>query len=306
MRARARQRCGGIYVAVLMTAMIVAVIGISALSVNRVQFRSSEGANNVTAARFYAQSAVEMGMLSVSSDVSWRSTYSHDAWEPEQSIGNGTFTWKLVDEYNGDLAADPSNPVRLYGKGSVGEAVRIYSMLIQEVDDASSNLLSNPGMEAGTTDWVGEDCTISEYTADQHSGAKSLAVTGRWDYYSGPYQDLTSTIEIGTTYDIEVWAKMKTGTSPVRIVMWVGSEWWWDGFDGQWLVGDDTWVGSDDWTLVTATLTPTWSGAVNAAYVKVDTSFGSTGFYVDDAAFQVAGTETKMVAVPGSWRWDVE
>jgi len=306
MRAHGQRCRASAYVAVLMTAMIVSVIGVSALSVTRIELRSAQGGNDVTAARFYAQSAIEMGMLRIRGDPSWRTTYSNDVWTSEQPLGNGSYTWKLVDERNGDLAADPSSAVRLYGKGSTSAAVRIYSALLEPVDDPTSNLLSNPGMESGTQDWVGENCTILQHTADRHSGVKSLAVTDRSDYYSGPYQVVTSKIEIDTTYDVEVWARMRDGLSLVRIVMWVGDGWWWQGYDGEWLVGEDVWVGAGEWTQVTATLTPTWSGELNAAYVKVDTASGSTDFYVDDAVFRVADTATNMAVVPGSWRRNVE
>lgn len=301
-----RTRRGSMYVAVLMTAIIVAVIGISGLAVTRIQLRSTDGASQVTAARFYAQSAVEMGLHSINADPDWRTTYPNDTWEPRAPIGLGAYTWKLVDEQDGDLADDPTQPVRLYGKGVAGDTVRMYSVLVCEEDPGASNLLSNPGMESGTADWEGYDCTIVEHTSDQHSGAKSLRARYRVSYWAGPYQDVTDKIEIGTTYGVAAWMKMSSGGSPGRIVMWVGRQWPWEGYGGQWLVGDDVWVGDSEWTKVTAELTPTWDGTLNAAFMKIGTSSGSTTFYADDALLRVAGTSSRVLVIPGTWQRVVE
>jgi hypothetical protein len=292
------------YVAVLMTATIVAVIGISALTITRVELRSGEGTKDMIEARFYAQSAVEMGAFSINDDPTWRTTYSNDTWVAEQPIGNGTYTWKLVDEQDADLGNDPSQPVRLYGKGTAGDAVRIYSMLVDtEVD--TPNLVRNPGMEGGTTGWSGHDCTVAQYTLSAHSGSKSLEAKNRVDYWAGPCQDITSAVEIGTTYQIEAWVKMSSGPCQARIVMWVGSEWPWEGLDGEWLTGPDVWVNDSGWTELTATLTPTWSGSLNAAYVKVDTAWGNTIFYLDDVVLIEEVGVQPLVPLAGSWRREV-
>jgi len=301
-----RRQRGSMYVAVLMTAIVVTVIGISGLAVTRIQLRSTDGASQVTAACFYAQSAVEMGLHLVNADPDWRTTYTNDTWTTPQPIGLGAYTWKLVDEQDGDLANDATQLVRLYGMGIVGDAVRIYSVLIYEEDPAASNVLSNPGMENVTSDWKQYDCTVASYTLDQHSGAKSLEVKNRLDYWAGPYQDVSDKIEIGTTYEVSGWMKMSFGSSPGRIVMWVGAQWPWEGFNGQWLVGDTTWVNDSEWTKVAAELTPTWDGTLNAAFMKIGTSSGSTRFYTDDAVMRVAGTSHRVLVVSGSWQRVVE
>jgi len=306
MRIRQSQRRAGLYVAVLLTATIVAVIGLSGLTVARLQFRSSEGGNSVTAARLCARSAVELGMHTVANDPSWRTTYTHDAWTAPQAFGGGTIAWKLFDHLYGDLTADYSSPVWLYGKGTVGNAVRIYGVLIQPPDTSALNLLQNPGMESGASGWFGHGCTVAQHTADCHSGRKSLVAKNRWAYWSGPYQDVTAAIEIGTDYYIECWVKMTGGTYPTRIVMWVGEEWPWEGYTGQWLTGDNIYAGTATWTRITATLTPTWGGSLNAAYVKVDTASGSADFYVDDFLMKVADSGPAAVPLAGTWRPVVE
>jgi len=288
------------YVMVLMTAMIVAVIGISALTTTRIQLRSAEGGKDTIAARLHAQSAIEMGLFSVCADPSWRTTYTHDVWVAEQPIGDGTYAWKLVDERNGDLTADPSAPIRLYGRGSVREAVRIYSVLL-EPPTPEANLLSNGDMESGTTGWYGFDCDIESVTSEQHSGTAALVAKNRDAYYAGPAQTITSTLENGTAYELEAWVKMASGSSVVRFVMYLrnsfGQVWW--------LVDGETLVASTEWTRVSGTMTPTWSGTLSQAYLKVSTEYGTTAFYVDDVVLRVAGSAPEMVVDAGTWRREV-
>jgi hypothetical protein len=87
--------------------------------------------------------------------------------------------------------------------------------------------------------------------------------------------------------------------------MWVGSEWPWEGLDGEWLTGPDVWVNDSGWTELTATLTPTWSGSLNAAYVKVDTAWGNTIFYLDDVVLIEEVGVQPLVPLAGSWRREV-
>lgn len=297
---------GSIYVAVLLIALVVTVVGLSGLTLARLQLRSAEMAGDVTAARFYAQSAVEIALHVLNTDPDWRTTYEDDTWTSAQPIGRGSFCWKLVDEGDDDLGDDPRDLVRVYGQGLAGNAVRIYSVLVQQEDPDVSNLLRNPGMEQGTTNWSALDCTVAADPMERHGGLLSLRVSARDDYWAGPYQEVADRIEIGTAYEISFWMKMSSGSAPGRITMWVGSLWPWQSFfGGQWLVGDDVTVNDTEWTRVTAELTPTWSGSLDVAFVKIATSSGSTTFYVDDASMRVAGTVDRVFVVPGTWRWVV-
>jgi len=241
------------YVAVLMTATIVAVIGISALTITRIELRSAEGAKDTIEARFYAQSALEISSYLINNDRNWRTNYSK----------------------------------------------RIYSLLL-EPPTPKPNLLSNGGMESGTTGWYGYHCDIGSVTGEQHSGTAALEAKSRDDYYAGPAQDITGTIENGTAYEFQAWVKMRSGASIVRFVMYVEntfSQYWWF-IDGETLVGDT------EWTKITGTMIPTWTGTLSEAFVKVSTESGTAEFYVDDVVLRVA-PEVNLVVVGGSLRREV-
>ncbi|MHC4799566.1 MAG: hypothetical protein ACYTF1_23275, partial [Planctomycetota bacterium] len=82
-------------------------------------------------ARFYAQSAVELGLSLIEMIPNWRNAFVNDVWNSELPIEEGTYSLKIVDELDANLADDSAQPVRLYAKATVGQAVRIYSVQLQ-------------------------------------------------------------------------------------------------------------------------------------------------------------------------------
>ena len=298
---RRRLRQGGMYVAVLMTATIVAIIGMSALTATRIQLRSAEGGNDVTAAGFCAQSAIESGFFAVRNDAGWRTGYTSDSWVPEQTLGAGAFTWKLVDEQNGDLAADTEARVHLYGMGVAGNAVRIYSVLLEPAYLDQSNWLSNPGFESGTTDWTdGGDCDLEIKTDEPYSGTGYLRVKNRDTSLAGPRQLISGQLENGEPYDTEVWVKMKDFTEGVVLVLWLRTDLGWT------KLGSGSTPADKIWTYVSWSFTPTWSGTLYEAYWKVETAWSDQEFDIDDAVLQRARVDSNMLVVPGTWRRVVE
>ncbi len=288
--------------AVLGMAMVVTVIGLSALTAARVEHRAAREGEAAVKADFHAQSAIEVVLFRLSTDPNWRTSYSNDTWTSEETDGDHVFCFKLVDEEDGDLANDYTQPVRLHAKAGVGEAVRIYSVQLCRTDASAANLLSNPGMENGTTDWYGFYCNIGSYTDDQHGGAASIAVTNRPDWYAGPAQTITDKIENGVTYNFEAWARMSSGTAVLRFVMKVrDSE-----SPTQWLIDGATTAGAAEWAELTATMTPTWSGTLQEAFLLVCTESGTADFYIDDVQMAVAsGGSSLMAPVSGTWRREV-
>ena len=86
------RRRGVSYVYFLSTIMLVAVIGLSALMYARIQRRSAQGGDHSIAARFYAQSALELGLAEIHLDPSWRRNLGSGAWFTDEPIGSGTLS----------------------------------------------------------------------------------------------------------------------------------------------------------------------------------------------------------------------
>lgn len=110
------------YVAVLGCAMIVAVIGLSALMATRVERQYARGTGDFAQARLYAQSAVEMGLHRIANDPNWRSTYPNGVWESNQLIGDGTYTLEGTDPDVQPLNNNDMDQLVLTGTGMQGDA----------------------------------------------------------------------------------------------------------------------------------------------------------------------------------------
>ncbi len=127
---RSYRHRGSVYVFVLSTALLVTCIGMSSLFAVRVERRTATLTHAAAQARFGAASLLEVGVLFLAENPTWRSMVTHDVWTTDATVDNITYAFKWVDEEDGDLSDDAYEPARLYARASVGEAVRIYSVLL--------------------------------------------------------------------------------------------------------------------------------------------------------------------------------
>lgn len=109
--------------------MMVTVIGVSTLMLVRVQRRVSDGYSDLANARFYAQSAIEFGLVKINRDASWKNNLGSGMWATGIPIGCGTFSLEATYLPDGD--ADPKNdPVQLTGTGVCGQATHYTSVTV--------------------------------------------------------------------------------------------------------------------------------------------------------------------------------
>jgi hypothetical protein len=124
-------RRGSVYVVVLGTAMIVTIIGLATLTAVRIQHRSAEGQADFAEARLYARSGIEMGLLTIRSDPTWRDHLGHGDWLVDQPIGRGTYSIAGFDTKDGDISDDVGDSLMLVGTGAVGDAVCALSVTVR-------------------------------------------------------------------------------------------------------------------------------------------------------------------------------
>lgn len=136
-RGRGRDRRGSVYIIVLMTALVVSLIGVSAIIGVRSQFRMGDTEEAIAKSRLYAQSAVELVLLRLALDPGWRADHVNDDWAPVEHVGEVDFTYKLSDEVNANLTDDPTASFRLHTKATVGTAVRHYSVMADMGNEAA-------------------------------------------------------------------------------------------------------------------------------------------------------------------------
>jgi hypothetical protein len=130
----AGSRRGSIYLLALGVSTLVTVIGLTALMTIRANQRVARQTGARAAAQSLALSAVEHAITVLNDTPQWRTMLTHDVEAAKVALGQqGTFAWKLIDEFDGDLSNDASQPVRLQGIGRSGQAVQMYGVELQPV-----------------------------------------------------------------------------------------------------------------------------------------------------------------------------
>jgi hypothetical protein len=132
-------RRGYLYVAVMVTATLVGLVGLSAVSVARLNLRTTTRTADSSSADFLAQSAVEHALAVLKNDPAWRTTYQDNTEYPGTpiSMNGGTVTWKLIDA-DGSLLDDDSDTVRIYGIGRQGSATSVQSVQLYPTENPLS------------------------------------------------------------------------------------------------------------------------------------------------------------------------
>jgi hypothetical protein len=274
--------------------LLITGIGLSSLWAMRVQRRVAGVGEAEVKARVAAGSFLDVALLRIANNPSWRSAYTHNVWITDETVDNISRTFKLVDELDGDLANDDTQPVRLYAKATEGDAVRIYSVLLRAAPPI--NLLSNGDMENGVTPWLSMAGDLDIDTTEPHGGAACLRVRNRGGQWDGPRQDIAGQITEGTTYEVEVWVKLEAFSENVRLVLWMDTSL--DYYPIYYALQS----AGTTWTQVSGAVAPTWEGELLAAYWEIETAWSSQEFKIDNALMRPPRTAS---VVAGSWRREV-
>ena len=120
--SHAGSRRGSAYLAVLGAAMLVAIIGLGALSVVRSQRVMVLSEVDTAAARIAARSGIEWAAQVAASDPNWRNRGS--PW-PSQTIGDSTVVVAPSDPSDGNLGNRPTDPLLLQATATRGRARQI-------------------------------------------------------------------------------------------------------------------------------------------------------------------------------------
>ena len=166
--------------------------------------------------------------------------------------------------------------------------VMIFSMCFSMAITASaqsSELLSNPGFESGTTGWYGQMATISTDTVNVNSGSSSLKISDRSVDYSTAVQDVTSLLRSygNGNYNISGYAKLAedVSCSPLIIIKYN------DDNGDHYAATDRTAINNTDFTKLEKQVAISWTGTLNYAHMYIQTGLGgnecpTTDLYIDD------------------------
>jgi hypothetical protein len=280
--------------------MLVTIIGLSSLTAVRVKLRAAEGSSDAAMARLYAQSAVDVALLKMYDDATWRDTTTKDAWQATVVLGEGSFSWKVTDETNPAFTTDRNSLVRAFGKGVCGDSVWVFSVLVQpplEVLGTRTELLVNGSFESGTTGWIGNQCSLSIDTSGPQAGAASLLASSLIGANAGPEQSVLGSIESGKSYTLDLWVCVLGQPDTVTATLWI------DTSDGSFPFTITQDAADGVWTQLTGEFAPTWTGTVASANLSVTVTSGND-FKIDDAQIweDQASRSRAVGPILGTWR----
>jgi len=181
----------GAYIIVLGSALLVSVIGLSALLAQRIEMRALSADTDSIQARLNARAALEMGLLLTSMHADWRTSYGNGLWLDDQPLGSGSFSLAASDPEDGDVTDSPEDPVVLTGTGYQGDARHNVQITLTATTEPLS-CLEVPLLSAGTLHLNG--CSIKS-----SSPLASNSAINAW--YADVYADVEAVDAVtGSTY----------------------------------------------------------------------------------------------------------
>jgi len=143
----------------------------------------------------------------------------------------------------------------------------------------STNKLTNPGFESGTTGWTCNGCTGSAITSPVFAGTRAYQAAARTAAWAGPMQTVTSQVVNGQSRYSEVWVRMSSGTATANVTLEINTS-----TGTTWIaMTPNATVNSTGWTKLSGNATVSWSGTLNTAKWFVQTTSGTVTFYIDEA-----------------------
>lgn len=116
-RELAIRRTGGVYIAVLGTALIVSVLGLTTMFLHRAQNRMLVESADIRQAQLNAESAVELALLTIKNNSNWRTSQPNGRWFTRVDLGAGLASVDVVDPIDGNLGDDPDEAIYLRAFG---------------------------------------------------------------------------------------------------------------------------------------------------------------------------------------------
>ena len=114
-------RRGTAYVMVLVVSMIVTIVGVTSITLARIQTRQSVQVNDWAEAQVLAASGIEQTLCILNANEDWRKIYTQGAVAQTHNLGNGTYKWRLYDNVDGDFTDNPTDAMTLQVIATVNE-----------------------------------------------------------------------------------------------------------------------------------------------------------------------------------------
>lgn len=229
----ARRQRGTVYLLVLSVTVMLVAIGVTAVTVGRIDLKSLRLEEDQAEARLFAQSVIEVVRLELERDDAWRKTYTSGEWTAYRNVGQTSYRFKLVDEQDGLLADNETDAARLYVQANAGDASRIYSVILRDGKTLSETFrVLDSRDDAAEEDSLGQNVTNYTYMLIGDNGVINVTAAVRFDKLPVEAGEMIITAEVQfTSVDdqkdattITVWAEAADHAEGFSTGLWdIGS-----------------------------------------------------------------------------------
>jgi glucuronoarabinoxylan endo-1,4-beta-xylanase len=143
-----------------------------------------------------------------------------------------------------------------------------------------TNILVNPGFEAGTEGWTDRVCSIAAVTSPVHSGSHSAKVSGRTATWQGIKQSVWGKMVEGKPYRISGWVRLANAPSATVTLSLEQQD---DAGTTYHNIASAT-VTDTDWVQLSGDFTLHLNGTASVLDVYFEGPPPGVDFYVDDAS----------------------
>lgn len=122
---------GSVYLVVLASAMLLMVVGVSAVIGSRLQRRAYAGYQQASDASPIAMSGIDLVMHEIGTNPYWRRDFKNGIWWNNRDLGAGLTTMTVTDPTDSSLAVNPNQPIRILSQAQLGIAQSAYQVDLQ-------------------------------------------------------------------------------------------------------------------------------------------------------------------------------
>lgn len=136
-----RRRQGTALILVLAMTTLLVTLGIAATKIARAELKKNDLEKDQAQVRIAAQYALDFMQKRLDGETDWRSTANNGAWNVFSTINGVTIYYAYVDQTDGDLSDDATDPFLLHSLAFTGDSLRVYR--VELISDEQGNLKRN-------------------------------------------------------------------------------------------------------------------------------------------------------------------
>ncbi|HAN97439.1 MAG TPA: hypothetical protein DCQ98_08430 [Planctomycetaceae bacterium] len=171
---------------------------------------------------------------------------------------------------------------------------------VAAIPTEGANLIANGAFETASTPWtglneLGQDCVVERSTQSPRTGVGCLKVKDRSIFTEGPVLSILPQLESGKSYRVRVWVRCPGATRTFQLVVGYRTT---GAVLSTYALSSLESVGPT-WKLLTLDFTPTWSGTLGSAVLRVQGALlqGNPEFFIDDVELVETWEEIRLERV---------